>query len=179
MRYLVFSCSLNPVSNSRVLARRLERELSAAGAEIDFADLQEIELPFCDGGESYNHPNVVSLQARIEAADGIAIATPIYNYETGGATRNLIALGGKSWNHKTVGFLCAAGGHNSFMSVMPLAVSLMLDFRCIVIPRYVYAARSAFDGDSIADAKIEDRVAELANELDRVTRALSAAGDND
>jgi FMN reductase len=38
--------------------------------------------------------------------------------------------------NKVVGFLCAAGGKSSYMSVMRLANSLMLDFRCLIIPHF-------------------------------------------
>ena len=33
---------------------------------------------------------------------------------------------------------------SSYMSVMAYANSLMLDFRCVIIPRFVYATGSAF-----------------------------------
>jgi FMN reductase len=71
-------------------------------------------------------------------ADDFVVATPIYNYEVGGATRNLIALGGSAFRDKVVG-VCAAGGQRPYMSVMALANSLMLDFRSVIVPRFVYA----------------------------------------
>ena len=59
----------------------------------------------------------------------------------------MIELTGSSWEDKIVGFLCAAGGTTSYMSVMAYANSLMLDFRCVIIPRFVYATGNAFDDD--------------------------------
>ncbi len=40
------------------------------------------------------------------------------------------------------------------MSVMAYANSLMLDFRCVIIPRFVFATSHAFDGERINDKKI-------------------------
>jgi FMN reductase len=58
------------------------------------------------------------------------------------------------------------------MSVMAYANSLMLDFRCVIIPRFVFATKEAFDGDNITDKKITERVEKLANDLVRFTKAL-------
>ena len=40
--------------------------------------------------------------------------------------------------------------------------SLMLDFRCIVVPRYVYADRFSFSDEGI-DPKVATRIEELIN----------------
>ena len=55
---------------------------------------------------------------------------------------------------------------------MAYANSLMLDFRCVIIPRFAYAMGSAFDGDKPADAKIVQRIEQVAAELVRFTEAL-------
>ena len=113
MRQLIISCSLSPKSHSAILAQRLSDEITGLGDEINLIDLRKLELPFCDGDACYAHPNVKTLQAAIKEASAITIATPIYNFETGGGTRNVIALGGDAFNGKVIGFLCAAGGENS------------------------------------------------------------------
>ncbi len=69
------------------------------------------------------------------------LASPIYNYDVNAALKNAIELAGRKMEDKLLGFLCTAGGGAmSYMSVMPLANSLMLDFRTIVLPRFVNAA---------------------------------------
>ena len=173
MRQLIISCSLSPKSHSALLAQCLSDEITNLGDEIHLIDLRKLELPFCDGEACYAHPNVQTLQAAIKEASAITIATPIYNFETGGGTRNAIALGGNAFNGKVIGFLCAAGGENSYMAVMGLANSLMLDFRCIVVPRFVYASGAAFTNGRLSEPKIEGRVTELARELHRIASALS------
>jgi FMN reductase len=84
----------------------------------------------------------------------------------------MIELTGSVWEDKIVGFLCAAGGAASYMSVMAYANSLMLDFRCVIIPRFVFATAEAFDGEKITDKRITERVEQVANELLRFTKAL-------
>ena len=74
-----------------------------------------------------------------------------------------------------VGFICAAGGRNSYMSVMSLANSLMLDFRCHILPRYVYASKDSFSDGKLTDPEISGRISEMAHEIVRVSQALAAS----
>ena len=140
--------------------------------EVELLDLAEAGLPICDGGSVYGEESVQKVAAAVEAADGILLASPIYNYDLNASAKNLIELTGKAWTEKVVGFLCAAGGQGSYMAVMGLANSLMLDFRTTMIPRFVYASGDAFQGDEISDEDLGGRIEGLAAELIRFTTAL-------
>ncbi len=160
MSFLVISTSLNPNSKSYLLAREAQRQLSV-NQTVDFLDLRKCRLPQCNGSSSSAKPNVGRARRKIEQATCILVAVPIYNYDCGSAAKNLIELSGDAWKEKTVGFLCAAGGQGSYMSIMGLANSLMLDFRCLIIPRFVYATGAAFADGKLVDASITGRVEEL------------------
>lgn len=172
---LIISASLNPDSNSRVLAHEAARVLAADGVSAEVLDLRDHPLPLCDGGEAYAHPEVARVQARIARADAVIIALPIYNYDGNAAFKNLVELTGKAWENKTVGFLCAAGGRSSYMSVMALANSLMLDFRCLIVPRFVYATGGDFADGKLVNDEQARRVAQLARETVRLTKLPAAA----
>ena len=101
------------------------------------------------------------------------MAIPIYNYNVSSGAKNIIELGGRMLYDKVFGFICAAGGKSSYMSVMSLANSLMIDFRCYIIPKFVYATKHDFDNGKITNSDIEDRIEELGNELVRVSKALN------
>jgi FMN reductase len=159
--YLIISGSLRPNSLSRVMAEALGEAYAELGAAGLLVDLREYVLPLCDGGAAYSHPHVTTLTSLLQAARVIIVATPIYNYDVNAATKNMIELTGSSWENKTVGFLCAAGGASSYMSVMGLANSLMLDFRCLIIPRFVYAHGGDFNEAAPTPALVE-RVKQLA-----------------
>jgi FMN reductase len=178
MRYLVLSCSLNPDSRSRILARMVHRHLASRPGGADFVDLQDYNLPLSDGGACYGHPHVIALNPKIRAAKGIVVAAAIYNYDVNAAAKNLLELTGEAWEGKVVGFICAAGGHGSYMSVMPFANSLMLDYRCHIIPRFVYAAPSHIDESTFGDEVMNRRIEELAVETQRVTEALFPLGSD-
>ncbi len=175
MNLLILSASLNPESYSRTLAREAERVLVAENRNVTFVDLRDYPLPLCDGDTAYAHENVRHINTFIAAADGIVVATPIYNYDANAALKNLIEVSGKNWENKVVGFLCTAGGPSSYMAIMPLANSLMLDFRSVIVPRFVYATGASFSGETITDANVAARVAICARETARFAAALRSA----
>lgn len=166
--YLVFSTSLSAASRSRVLARAGHAALQKAGVEAELIDVRTLGLPMCDGGAAYGHPAVGPLAEKIRTARGVLLCFPVYNYDCGAAAKNLIELTGKAWENQVVGLACAAGGSSSYMSPMGLANSLMLDFRCVIVPRFVYTTGAAFSGEQISDAEVARRVESLAAELARI-----------
>ncbi|MBC7998477.1 MAG: NAD(P)H-dependent oxidoreductase [Leptolyngbya sp.] len=170
--YLVISTSLNPGSNSRKLAKAAYEELKKT-ENVGFLDLQEYPLPLCDGNACYGDKNVQEVAKKIKEAKCILMAAPIYNYYITAAGKNLIELTGRAWTDKVVGFLCAAGGRASYMSVMNVANSLMLDFRCLIIPRFVYAEGSSFTGPDIHDEEIKTRIVELTQAAKTLSRTAT------
>jgi FMN reductase len=171
-KYLVVSASGNPDSNSRRMGQAAFSYLQKEKVDCAWIDLRDLSLPLCDADTCYAQPATQKLNAAIEAADAILVATPVYNYDVSAAAKNMLELTGSSWEDKIVGFLCAAGGMNSYMSVMAFANSLMLDFRCVIIPRFVYATSHAFDGDKLKDEKVARRIEEVAAQLIRFGKAL-------
>jgi FMN reductase len=171
-KYLVVSSSGNPTSNSRKMGRIAFRHLQKAKTDCSWLDLAEMGLPLCDADACYAHPSAKKLSAAVKEADGVIVAAPVYNYDVSASAKNMIELTGSAWEDKIVGFLCAAGGMNSYMSVMAYANSLMLDFRCVVIPRFVFATGDAFDDDIVTDAKVTRRIEGVAAELVRFATAL-------
>ena len=178
MSIIIISCSLHPKSRSYVLAKQAQVELASLGVDTPLYDLRDFELPFCDGTDAYDAPDAVKMTNLIREATTILMAVPIYNYDVNAAAKNLLEIGLRAWNDKIVGFLCAAGGRSSWMSPMVIANSLMLDFRCLIIPRFVYATGSDFGDDReetmyISAENVQQRITQLAQETVRLTNALA------
>jgi len=169
--HLIISTSLNPNSRSRILANAANAAMKSDGHECELMDLAELKLPLCDAGSCFADPNAQKLSSAISSASSILVAAPIYNYDVSSACKNMIELTGKAWTEKVVGFMVAAGGNSSYMAVMGLANSLMLDFRCLIIPRFVYAAGDSFAGNDISEPEVETRI----NELTQTAVRLGAA----
>lgn len=160
-----------------MIATLVRQDIEDAGEEVDWLDLVEHPLPFCDGGAAYGDPRVAPAAAKVKAADGILVAGPIYNYDYSSAVKNLIEMtGADCWSGKVVGFLAAAGGASSYLSVLSLANSLMVDFRCVIIPRFVYTDGSSFgQAGTLENEGIRDRIRGLAKDLVAFSEGLQEA----
>lgn len=171
MTIAILSSSLREKSLSRSMALVVQEALEADSSRptVQQIDLREFDLPFCDGGAAYGNPETQRLAGLLKASDVILCATPIYNYDVNSALKNAIELTGMDcWEGKVAGFICAAGGNSSYMSVMALANSLMLDFRTIIIPRFVYATGAAVnEAKELADEEVKKRLRALAAEAIR------------
>jgi len=170
--FLIISCSLNPASVSRRLCKSAFDEMLKT-KDAEFIDLAELNLPICDGSSAYGHPAVAPLSNKIRSAKCVLLGIPVYNYAASASAKNMIELTGRAWLDKVVGFVCAAGGKMSYMSVMGLANSLMLDFRCLIIPRFVYAHGESLDQEGKHVPEIQRRIEELAETAGRLTKAIN------
>ena len=170
---LVLSCSLDPQSKSHRLAEAAAAAAPRKGAEVELVDLRDCDLPMCDGRDSFDHPSVQPLAEKVERASAILLSSPVYNYDLNAAAKNAVEMTGQAWREKPVGFLCVAGGHRSYMSPIGLANSLMFDFRCHIVPRFVYATQGDFDDDGRLGGEMRDRVEELMGDVIALARALA------
>ena len=171
--FLVISSSLHPESRSRILARDCKHRLEQMSREVEWFDLAETTLPPCDGGAAYGHENVQKLAALIKDASAIFLASPVYNFDVNSVAKNAVELTSRAWTGKVVAMMLAAGGQGSYMSAMGLANSLMLDFRCIIVPRFVYTLGDAFDGNQISDVDVSDRMQQLVAETTQIADAVA------
>ena len=169
---LILSCSLNPGSRSHYLATVAASTATALGIDNDLVDLRDWDLPICDGKDCFNHPSVGPMTEKVSSATAVLIASPIYNYDLNAAAKNVVELTGRAWSEKPVGMLCVAGGQRSHMAPMALANSLMFDFRCHIIPRYVYATSADFTESRELSEELNGRVRQLVQSAASLAEAL-------
>lgn len=166
MNVVVFGTSLDPESRSQLLAREAHEQLRARGRTSRLVDLRTLDLPQCGQEGCYEHPDVVRVRGLARGATHLLFATAVYNYDVGSSAKNLIELLGKhALVGKTVGLLCAASGRGSYVAPMSFANSLMLDFRCWIVPRFVFALSGDFEGGRIVNPAVIERVGRLTVEL--------------
>lgn len=180
MSYLVISTSLRYASLSRRMGKYLSEKLHENGLEGSFLDLRHYPLPMASGERATEEEllQINHLRTLISAADAIILATPIYNYGVNSICHNLIALTNAdenhpiTWQNKVIGLVAAAGGPGSYMSPLSILNSLMLDYRCVVIPSYVYANASHFIEDSPGE-EVTLRLNRLADEVKLFSHGLN------
>ena len=163
--HLIISTSLRPKGQTLALSEKALTFFNENNANAEVINLQTINLPFCDGGECYKDQAVIDLTKKIKDADSLIIASPVYNYYLNAVAKNLLELTGSGWNDKVVGFICNAGGDKSYMSLMPFVNSIMLDYRCNVIPKFVYATGDMYEGNKVVDSNLIERINELVDSI--------------
>src|SRR5207237_7667320 len=99
------STSGKPDSNSRRMGHAAFAHLQKQKVDCAWIDLSEMDLPLCDADKCYDMPGSKNLSVAIEAASGILVAAPVYNYDVAAAAKNMIELTGSAWEDKIVGFL--------------------------------------------------------------------------
>lgn len=175
MDLLVVNSSLKPSSRTDTLAGSVARASAQLGDRVDALSLRDSPMPWCDGERCFEDPRSRALSDRVRAAHAIAIITPIYNYSFNAALKNLLEITGSAWTDKTVGFACTAGGAHGYMSILSFANALMLDYRCLIVPRFVYATSEHFSGSELKDEGILRRIGELAAALSHLSERATAA----
>jgi FMN reductase len=169
----IISSSLNQISNSRILANEALQAAQLLGIEARVLDLRDFPLELCDGEVSFNQPNVERLTAVLQGSSAFILASPIYNYDVSAALKNMIEHVGGELTDKVVGFIGAAGGQRSYMAPLPFLNSLMLDFRSLLVPRFVYAGRESFKDGTLADEELRERVRDLVQYTHKLSQAIS------
>ncbi len=170
---VILSCSLNPQSRSHKLAIAAQASLHAGDHAAELVDLADYDLPMCGSAGSFDNPSAKKLAATVDGASAILVAAPVYNYDLNAAAKNALELTGAGWTEKPVGFLCAAGGKMSYMSPIGFANSLIFDFRCHILPRFVYCVRDDFTDAGEPGPEISARVAALAASAVDLAQALA------
>ena len=173
MKYLVLSSNLNADSSTAEVARAVAGSMTGSGVHVDLLDLSSVEMPWCDGRVCYTDPRTSGLTARVAAADGIVVCSPVYNYTFNAALQNFIELTDQAWVGKTVGFACTAGGPASYMAIMSCANALMLDYRCVIVPRFVYVTRDSFTDRKLTDKDVVTRLQALGHTVVSMAQALA------
>jgi len=172
----IIATSLNPESKSQLLAAKLAGILETRNVPTTTVDLRELDLPLAGAPGCWEGQEVATLNAAVAQASHVVFATPIYCYDVNAAAKNVIELVGRGFTDKVVGFVCTAGGQGSYMSVMGLANHLMLDFRSVIVPRYVYATGEDWGEDGEPADEIVGRLEMLCDDMARIEVA-SAGGD--
>jgi NAD(P)H-dependent FMN reductase len=156
---LIVSTSLSEESRSTTLCEHGHSFLTQKGITSRHESLQDYRvLPYgMDGSEGLD-----SLGDAFDTSDAIIFGFPVYNYNMNASMKAVIERFGRSMNDKVIGLMMSAGGQASYMSGLVVANSLSLDFRSWIVPRFVYATKTAFGEKGVTDPEIASRIESLA-----------------
>jgi NAD(P)H-dependent FMN reductase len=90
MKLLLMAASLREDSLNQKLIRDAARRVEAQGAEADVAEFIAFDSPSYNGDRHDDTPpQVLAFRDRLQAADGLVLSSPEYNYSMPGSFKNL------------------------------------------------------------------------------------------
>jgi NAD(P)H-dependent FMN reductase len=159
--------------------RRALRAAEAAGADTDLIDLGDVDLPLyhpdrsvADSGEAE------ALLARMRAADGVVVGSPVYHGSYSSTFRNFHDYCGWDEYEDTVaGILVTAGGGTIASTMDHLRITLR-GVHAHVVPAQVgvrNASDKFADDGTVLDDDIADRIDGVAEDVVAAARRHTAA----
>lgn len=118
-KILVISSSLRAKSNSKNLADSFAKGAKEAGNEVEIISLKDKQLAFCKGclacqkiGKCVINDDANAIADKMEQADVIAFASPVYYYSISGQLKTLIdrvnSLYSRDYKFRDIYFLSTA-----------------------------------------------------------------------
>ena len=125
-RILVITTSLRAGSNSDRLAEEMIRGAEAAGHRVERISLKDKQIGFCRGcfvcqktGKCVIRDDMPEIVEKMEQADVLVFATPIYYYEMSGQMKTLLDRGNplfvSDYQFREVYLLCSAAEDEDFV----------------------------------------------------------------
>ena len=182
---LVVSSSLNPESRSERIARRYSEALVTREVASTFVTLKDYDLPGFDN-PSELPSDCESLHRMVLDAEAVVLAGPIYNWGCSAELKRFVEFVGTippdgsrrgAFFDKILTFISSAGLPHSYMGFAPTMASMILDFKCIINPYYIYVHNQHWNADRINDdtSRRIERSADVLVELMRALRGRAYA----
>lgn len=125
-KVLILSTSPRRGSNSEALAQAFAKGAEEGGHQVEFISLRGKDLRFCQGcfacqktGKCVIRDDMQQIVPKMEQADVLAFATPIYYYEMSGQMKTLLDRGNPlfvaDYRFREVYFLASAAEEENFV----------------------------------------------------------------
>ena len=153
-------------SHTRTAARCALDGAEAAGASTDLLDLRELELPAFDAG-ARDAGDAPALRARLDRADGIVLATPMYHGSYSSVVKTALDYSGfDEFEDKTVGLLAVSGGSFPITALDHLrSVCRALDAWVLPYEAAVPNASDRIEDGAFTEERSEERVRTLGRRV--------------
>jgi len=151
-----------------------------AGAEVEFYDIADHDLPFCDGrdDESTYPESVHVFRQKIRDSQGIILGTPEYHNSMTGALKNALDLCSfEEFEHKMIGVIGVAGGSMGAINSINHLRTVMRGIGAWVVPHQVSVAHSDdmfLANGGLRDRAMEERLKKLGVDVTKFARLIAA-----
>lgn len=105
-RIVVVQGSMEQGSATSVLARYIGGLMQRAGAQVDYVDLRELQLPFFEEKAAGNVVQYRTIVPLVQEADGFVLSTPDYHGNPSGTLKNFLDYFWREFTGKLFGYVC-------------------------------------------------------------------------
>jgi NAD(P)H-dependent FMN reductase len=175
-KVLVVCGSSREDGNLEQVVRLAGAAARTSGAEVRELLLREVQLPVMIWGDEAQAtlPEVQQIRELARWADGFILGTPEYHGSMSGALKNWFDFLYGELAGKFAGVLATTGGGTGDMSIT--AVKTCFQWcHGFVLPFHAAAPALAFDGLTLADPRVIDRVERIGHDVARYAPLLRAA----
>lgn len=179
IRILLVSSSHDENSRSERIARVCDADLSTYPVETEFIRLKDYPLPPFGSVPAQELPNYHLLHAAVMRADGLVLASPVYNWSSCSEMKKFVEYVGSTdeilegaFYDKVVAFIHSAGLPHSYMTFVPMSASLMLDFKCVINPYTIFVHNRHWDHDELVP-DVRERIRKAMRVMAEMTNLLS------
>ncbi|MGO4498874.1 NADPH-dependent FMN reductase [Paenibacillus sp. 2RAB27] len=147
--------------------------------EVELLDMRDYKVSFVDGRAlSAYEDDTQKVIDMITSADFYIIGTPIFQGSITGVLKNLFDhIPPQVLRNKVMGFAATGGTYQHFLVIENHLKPIAGYFRAYVAPGYVYANNDHFNKQNeIVDADVLERIANLAQEVVFMQKALKTEG---
>lgn len=167
MKMLGVCGSPNTDSRTRLLVERVLDGAAHHGAETEFLDLAETEMPVfrADDAVLAASAPIAALRARTEAADVLMLASPVYHGTISGALKNFLDFHTGELAGKLVG-LGVTTSRGLATGCLQHLGAVIQSFRAWTLPYDVAASKADFDGEGTRLVpRVDARLQAMARDL--------------
>lgn len=153
-----------------------ERALAATpGITVDVVNLALTPVELCDGRADADYsPATRQVLQRVERADGVIFASPVYRASMTGVLKNLLDLIPiASLRGKSVGIVAMGGSDHHYLAVDGHLRLILAWFGTVVAPTSVYLTSRDFT-DGAPSARAIDEITDLTATVVALTQRLPA-----
>lgn len=174
MKIAVIPGSLRKESYNKKIARIISDELESLGVDVDFIDLNEVNLPVYNQDNELDESltNFIDFRQRMKDADGFVICTPEYNHSFPGGLKNAIdwaSRGGmKVMHNKHVALAGATSGAGGTIRAQIALLPILRAMGSTLLTRQVHISfvHKLFDENgNLTDEKTIENLKALAKDL--------------
>ncbi len=189
-RILAFAGSTRTDSFNKKLVTIAAEAARAAGAEVTFLDLRDLELPIFDQDFEAEHglpDGTIRLKQLLAEHDGLLISSPEYNSSVTAVLKNAIDWASRpatpdeptlsSFAGKVAGLMSASPGALGGLRGLVHLRSILSNIKVIVLPDQmaIPAAHNAIAEDgTLVDPKHHQAIAGISERLTEVLKKLGA-----